>query len=50
MIFIKSQIITIENVQKNIFVVNILFEKKTINIQQKYTILNIKRSVYKNYI
>lgn len=40
----------VKNIPNNKFVRLVFFEKKTVNTQQKYTVLNVKRSVYKNLV
>lgn len=38
----------VKSVQNNVFMMYVFFEKKTVNALQRYTILNVKRLVFKN--
>lgn len=49
-IFIRKSNNIVGNILNNVFMIYTAFEKKGINILQKYTVLNIKRLIYKNLI
>lgn len=49
-IFIKKLNNTMKNIQNKKFVMYITFEKKGVNILQKFIIHNIKKSFFKNLI
>ena len=38
----------VENAQNNEFVMHVTFEKKSVNVLQKSTVLGVKRSLFKN--
>lgn len=50
MIFIRKLKNIMKNTLNNTFVIYVVFEKKDVNILQKYIVFNIKRLVYKNHI